>query len=204
MTQIEDVPAQIAAEALRQKKKVYEALERRSRALLEEERLAKASVRVQSDVSGTPTARKKKVRVAVRKLKKGESEASRRSPRVNPSPGSGVDGKRHSPRLKAPVEAPVEVKKTKPAAKVKKSVGAGNGKKTVISAKKTSPAAKKSVRFEKDDDFVPVFDKEPDEEEDVAADDEGGDDSDFDSDVSKVIFRFLLYTIFAFVKLYFS
>ena len=84
-------------------------------------------------------------------------------------------------------------KKTKPAAKVKKSVGAGKGKKTVISAKKTSPAAKKSVRFEKDDDFVPV-DKESDEEEDVAADDEGGDDSDFDTDVSKVTFA-SLYTI---------
>ena len=72
-------------------------------------------------------------------------------------------------------------KKTKTAAKVKKYVGAGKGKKTIITAKKTSPTAKKSVRFEKDDDFVPV-DKEPDEEEDVAADDEGGDDSDFDSE----------------------
>ena len=97
VTQLEDIPAQLAADALRQQKKVYEALERRSMALLEEEKLAKASDHVESDVTGTPIVRKKKARVGIRKMKKGESQASRRSPRVNPSPGSGVDGKRHSP-----------------------------------------------------------------------------------------------------------
>ena len=51
VTQIEDVPAQLAADALRRQKKVYEALERRSRALLEEEKLAKASDHVESDVT---------------------------------------------------------------------------------------------------------------------------------------------------------
>ena len=66
-------------------------------------------------------------------------------------------------------------------AKAKKQDAAGKGKKTVVIAKKASHATMKSARFEKDDDFV------PNEEEGDVADDEGAEDSDFNTDVAKVI-----------------
>jgi hypothetical protein len=99
VTQPEDVPAQLDVESLRQKKKilVYESRARRSKALLEEN-LADSSDLVEPDVSGT---------LGVRKLKKAEAQPSRRSPRVNPSPGTGVDGKRHSPRVKVSLKASI-------------------------------------------------------------------------------------------------
>jgi hypothetical protein len=169
-----------------------------------EENLADSSDPIEPDVSGT---------LGVRKLKKAEAQPSCRSPCVNPSPGTCVDGKRHSPRVKVSLKASISPakapalstvtkskkaadKKTKPVGlakdiagrvkrepgKAKKPDATGKGKKTIVTAKKISPATKKSVCFEKDDDFV------PDEEENVVYDDEGGEDSDFDTDVSKVIF----------------
>lgn len=211
VTQPEDAPAQLAAESLRQKKKIYESHAPTSKAFLEEN-LANSSDPIEPDVSGTSITHGKD-RVGVRKGKLSKTIVEQVS-RVNPSPGTGVDGKRHSPRVKVSLEASVSpakapalskvtkskhaaAKKTKPVgsakdtkgkvkrepAKAKKPNAAGKGNKTVVTAKKAFPTAKKSVRFEKDDDFV------PDEEEDVVSHDEGGEDSDFDTDdVSKVIF----------------
>ena len=83
-------------------------------------------------------------------------------------------------------------------AKAKKPDAAGKGKESAATANKDSPAAKKSVHFEKDADFVA---DDSDEDEGVS-DDVGAEDSDFDTDVSKVIFYLCTLSLFCTSRLY--